>query len=256
MQADPERVGEVILLARRAGMIKEQWVEDGRAPEPIGPLEFGDPEAGAAWLDVLVEQARLPRQVGQAGHVEVWCEAAGIAQRLANVSGDFGVHVFAGGGYDGLKGKRTAAERVASRDVPTIALQIGDFDKAGKKIFAAVAEDVAAWVHSYSPTPHRWGWKWTKRNALGEPERLVLTRDGKAWLTVIRLAVTLAQVNGGLVELDQEGKAEAEALPADWGILAAELDRRLLPAPRELVIRREPDARETIRKLASRRWGS
>jgi hypothetical protein len=251
MESDPERVGEVILLARRAGMIPEPWVADERAPEPIGPLEFSNPNAGADWADAVIEQARLPRQDGQNVCVEVWCEAAGIAQRLANVAGDFGVRVYAGGGFDGLKGKRATAVRVASREVPTIALQIGDYDDHGWRIFTAVAEDVACWVPSYSGQSGlsgEWKYNWLT------PEEMVLTRDGSIRLTVRRFGVTEAQVASGVVDLDDEGKAEAEAMPADWRILGDELNRLLLPAPRESVMKREPGSRKEIRRLLVRRW--
>ena len=42
--------------------------------------------------------------------------------------------------------KHEAAERIATREVPTIVLHVGDFDPSGEHVFTSAAEDVGAWV--------------------------------------------------------------------------------------------------------------
>ena len=44
MEADVGTVQEVVTLARRAGLIPEDWVDGERAPEPVVPLEFANAE--------------------------------------------------------------------------------------------------------------------------------------------------------------------------------------------------------------------
>lgn len=255
MDADPATVQEVLAHARRTGSIPESWVDDERAPDPIIPLEFADADAAAGWIEDTVDNFRLERQAGQSVFVEVWCEAAGISGRLAAVAGPYGVPVYAGGGFDGIKGKRAAAERAASRDVPTVALHVGDYDKHGRWIFKSVAEDAVCWVPSYLPDDTSWPgpWLWTS-----DAERICLYAENgeRLMVDVQRLGVTEAQVEAGLVELDDAGKAEAEQLPADWQILADDLDRLLDPAYREQVLERESQEQERLRELLAARWSA
>ncbi len=42
MEADVGTVQEIVVSARRAGLLPESWVDDQRAPDPIVPLEFTD----------------------------------------------------------------------------------------------------------------------------------------------------------------------------------------------------------------------
>lgn len=203
-------------------------------------------------VESVVDDFRLGRQEGQSTFVEVRCEAAGIAPRLATVCEPFGVPVYAGGGFDGLKGKRAAAERAAARSVPTLALHIGDYDLHGRWIFASTAEDVAAWVPSYVRDGSPWygsdGWRYDV-----EPERIVLRADATL-LEVRRFAVTEAQAEAGLVEPDEEDKAEA--VPFEWDILRDELDVLLDPGRREQVLEREESEKARLREQLAERWSA
>ena len=57
------------------------------------------------------------------------------------------------------------------------------------------------------------------------------------------------------VEIDEEDKAEAEAMPPEWSILADELDRLLDPARREAVEDRDDSERDRLCSLLAARWG-
>jgi hypothetical protein len=251
MDADVGTVQEIVTHARRAGILPESWVDDERAPDPIVPLGFADAEEASAWVERIVDGLPLERQSGQDVFVEVWCEAAGITGRLAAVADPYGVPVYPGGGFDGIKGKRDAAKRAASRDVPTVALHVGDYDKHGRWIFKAVAEDVACWVPSYVPEDTHWNGPW---QYVSGPERVTLRSGETLVLDVRRLAVTDAQVDAGDVDLDDDGKAEAEQLPVEWQILTDALDALLDPTRREVVLQREPSERERLRELLAQRW--
>jgi hypothetical protein len=190
MEAHPAAVQEVLVMARRAGIIPEEWVADTRAPSPLLQSfnESADEEAAsiACWAENAVRSFRLDPQDGQPQYVELWCEAEDLAPRVARVAEPFGVPVYSGGGFDGLKGKRAVGGRAALRGVPTLILHIGDRDPHGEMIYEALVEDVQAWqVHE---------------------------TGADDWVEFERLALTLDQAEEhGL--LDADGKAEADSLP-------------------------------------------
>jgi hypothetical protein len=228
MEAHPALVQEVILLARRAGIIPESWVADQRAPLPAGRTLWDESaedkvDSIARYVADFMDdpQLDLDPQRFQPVYVEVWCEAADLSPRLARVAEPYGVAVYSGGGYDGLKGKRQVAERATARDVPTVILHVGDYDPHGNRIFTAVSEDAVAWADSD-----------------GHP-------DG--WLEFRRLALTREQAEQhGL--LDADGKAEADALPVPVldAILIGALNELLLPAGREQAEADETEQRKRL----------
>jgi hypothetical protein len=79
MEARPEHVQEVLVLARRAGLVPEAWVADARAPQPITELYYDDADQFAAGLVASAERFRLDPQRGQPVRVEVWTEAEDLA---------------------------------------------------------------------------------------------------------------------------------------------------------------------------------
>jgi hypothetical protein len=150
MEAHPAAVQEVLALARRAGMVPESWVADGRACAGLVPYFDRSAEAGADLIARQVEDAqedfRLDPWRGQPVYVEVLCEAADLAPRLERVARPYGVPVYMSGGFDGLKGKRAIADRAMGRDVPAIVLHVGDRDDHGDDIYMAAGEDAVAWA--------------------------------------------------------------------------------------------------------------
>ena len=212
-EAHPESVRETLLLCRHAGIIPEEWVADQRAPEPDIPESFRHAEDLAKQVASWAKGFTFDLQLGQELSVEVSCEAEGLIPRLARVAGDYGVPVYSGAGFDGLKAKRAFAERAGERDVPTVVLTIGDLDKHGGWIHQSSAEDSIAWsIHHYKQPP--------------------------GWLTFVRVAITKEQAIEYDV-LDADGKAEADAIPvpAMDGILTEALDGLLDSAGRERVYR-------------------
>jgi hypothetical protein len=202
-EAHPAAVQEVLVLARRAGIIPEHWVADTRAPAPEVPIAFDDAEDFAANVGEWIKGFRLDQQWGQDCYVEVLCEAEELIGRLARVAGKYGVTVFSGAGFDGLKPKRAFADRAMARAVPTIVLQFGDFDHAGGWIFSSAAEDAIAWaghgsIERRDLSPH--GIAQAASEAVGPG------------LHFFRAALTETQaVEHNL--LDEDGKAEVDGLP-------------------------------------------
>jgi hypothetical protein len=213
MEASQKNIQEVLQMARRAGIIRESWVADDRAPDPLTPWTFTDADDYAAWVAEDAKQFQLDRQRGQDCYVEVACEPEGLGPRLALVAEPYGVPVYPSGGYGGLKGKRELATRAASRDVPTIVLVVTDYDDDGMDIYQSAREDAIAWVPYYNPP-----------------------RPG-CWLRFKRIAITRQQAIDNDA-LDDDGKAEADALPVQVmdRILTRWLDRLLDTATREQVL--------------------
>ena len=225
MEAHPAAVQEVLVLARRAGIIPESWVADTRAPAPIARRydESAEEEAAsiARWVDGAVDLFALDPQLGQPQYVELWCEAEDLSPRLARVAEPYGVPVYSGGGFDGLKGKRRVAERPADRAVPTVVLHVGDRDDHGERIFTAITEDALAWAAGNGRPP--------------------------GWLEFRRLALTRQQAERhGL--LDADGKAEADSLPVPVldAIVTEALDSMFVPAGREQMRADEDEQRRLL----------
>ena len=162
------RLGEVINRARRAGLVPFDAIRDDgvAAREPhfyAGPDDFGDRMLEAA------EHYRLDRQAGQDIYIEVWTEAAGTVPQLANAVSAYGVPVYSAGGFLSLTAVHDAAERAASRDTGTVALQVGDHDPSGASIFDRLDRDVAAFAadKGASFTAHRLALTAAQVDALG-----------------------------------------------------------------------------------------
>jgi hypothetical protein len=222
MEAGPAQVQEVLVLARRAGNIPESWVADARAPQPISDPFYDD---AGEFARLVAEEARsfhLDLQRDQERYVELWCEAEDLAPRLARVAGPYGVPVYSGGGYGGLKGRRQLAARAADRQVPTVVLVVTDLDDDGQRIYRSAAEDARAWETDHYSRP-------------------------AGWLSFERIAVTTDQAREEGV-LDEDGKAEADALPVSVmdAILRGRLDALLDPAGRESILAEQDQERARL----------
>jgi hypothetical protein len=109
---------------------------------------------------------------------------------------------------------------------------------------------VPSYIRDGSPWYGSDGWRYYV-----EPERIVLRADATL-LEVRRFAVTEAQAEAGLVEPDEEDKAEAEAVPFEWDILRDELDVLLDPGRREQVLEREESEKARLREQLAERWSA
>jgi hypothetical protein len=228
MDASVSHVQEVLALARRAGLVRESWIEDTRAPLPAVPSY--DTETAEQVAGQLADMVRNPAleyspQEDQETYLEVLVEAAGLISRLERIAAPYGVPVYSGGGYGGIKGKRAAGGRAARREVPTVVLQVTDYDDHGLRIARASTEDSTAWAEQYYDA---------------EP----------GWLTFERIALTEDQAASADL-LDQFGKAEADGLPVPVmdQILRDAIEGYQDPALREQTIARAAGERERVPDL-------
>ena len=244
-KADIDTVEDVIVRARRAGLIPWHWISDGRTGSAI-PWTVRDGEALADELLGQLPDAHLDRQAGQANRVEVWAEAMGWLPRLERICGERGVSVYSGSGSVPVPAIRQAVLRAifvwnqapADRPVRTVILQIGDLDLNGiRNIARPFVDDVRQFAADILKTPLR------------GVERLI---------TVRRIMLTAGQVEryvgerarvqvGNSAEHIKAGwpypfTAQAEALPPELrdSIVAEAIDSLHDVALREQVIADEP----------------
>lgn len=149
------RLCEYINRARRARLIPMNAIRDD-GTTAIPPRGFSDP--AEFWAAVQHTADTYTRQLdhGQPVHVELWVEAQGMVPQVARVARDFGAHVYSSGGFDSTTAKHEAAERMASRDKPTVIVHVGDYDPSGLSILDSRAEDINAFVHGMDGIDPSW----------------------------------------------------------------------------------------------------
>jgi hypothetical protein len=220
-ETTPQYVTDHLAMMRRVWtpgegfLVDEDWISDGRMPDPETPNQRRDARAAADTVLRWLRDIKLIRQAGQDVFLEVRCEAADLMPRLSRIALPYGVPVYSGSGFDGLKPKKEAAERAAGRSVPTIIAHFSDLDSSGGHISNAFTEDAIA-IN-----------EWCRRHV----------GYGRGELTVERLALTEEQAEEHDL-LDDDGTAEVEGLPVpvmdallrDWieSKLDAEIQRRVV----------------------------
>jgi hypothetical protein len=182
-----KRLGEYLVRARRAQLIGFDRIrDDGTVTHSAG----GGSNRRAVWeylTDIVgrpQDFLRLDRNSGQPYHLELWCEAAGMAPMLAQMVRYRDVTVYSTGGFSSVTVTYEVAQRVLGRDRPTYFLHVGDYDPSGESIFTSMSQDVGAFVVGAV------GGKWN--HATGEV--LSLADDRGCLFVPRRVALTEAQV--------------------------------------------------------------
>lgn len=143
------RLCEAVVKARRAELIPFSSIRD----EPEESHATGGYDSVADWwrtMKTYAEHYRREPHAGQPIHVELWCEAAGMAPMLAQMVRRYGVDVYSTGGFSSVTVTHSTAERIVERKLyderETVFLHVGDYDPSGVSIFNAMAEDIGAFV--------------------------------------------------------------------------------------------------------------
>jgi hypothetical protein len=163
----------VAAKARRAGLIKFSSIRDDGVTIDR-PLGYREVQHFKERITDFAEGYRRMRQIGQANHIILLCEAAGMVPQLANIAGEYGVEVRSSGGYDSVTAKYELAADIIDAAKPTILLHVGDLDPSGEDIFVNIQEDVGAFVQQLAEEDLRYG------NGIGgsmEAVRIAVTRD-------------------------------------------------------------------------------
>ena len=141
------RLGEHLNRARRAGMVSFDAIRDDGVlvSEEDCFTGIGDFEEATARR---ARRYRRDRQAGQPQRLELWSEASGMVGQLARVAADYSIPVFSASGFASLSAVRLIADRALQWDSMTTLLHVGDLDPSGESIFAAIAQDAAAFVRA------------------------------------------------------------------------------------------------------------
>jgi hypothetical protein len=115
---------------------------------------------------------------GQPYRVIVLTEGAGKVRQFYTVTGQYGIPVYSGGGWESIKLKhdlaKDAADEYRRKGRPTLALHCGDFDADGAGIFEAGIADVRAFIAGFLPDEDA--------EEVLQVERLMLTQEQAAEL--------------------------------------------------------------------------
>jgi hypothetical protein len=142
-----KRLGEHLANARRARWIPFEAIRD----DGVSTLHYDQFAGRDEFIRHVREQGENYRRnilADQPVHIEAWCEAGGMLPQLAAVAQPYSVQVYSSGGFDSLTAKKRLADRIVAIGKPTVILHLGDYDPSGEGIFAAMAEDVAAFVEA------------------------------------------------------------------------------------------------------------
>lgn len=221
-------IGNAITALRRAALLRSDWVADGRS-EAFSPLVAVNADQVKKTLRDWSEDFGPDILNDQDVYLEVWCEAADLAQSVGGILGDYGVSVYSGSGDVPLRAIRLAATRYelaldAGKEV--VVLLIGDYDIDGLGNADRFVEDIEA----HLPARHRdtVDWRWVAPReehltdypvlapAAGDP--VSLSKSGKS------LAFTMqaeALVRGGvlrtLLTAEVEDVLDMDAVEATRG---------------------------------------
>lgn len=159
------RLCEMLVKARRAGIIDFGDIrDDGTIENTVHGYQ-----STTDWWETIEDYASRyirDRNEGQDVHIEVWCEAGGMAPQLAKVAHPYGINVYSTGGFSSVTVTYETAKRVSERDKPTVFMHIGDYDPSGESIFQSMTEDIGEFV-----------WADTNSGEMFIPQRVALTAE-------------------------------------------------------------------------------
>jgi hypothetical protein len=107
-------------------------------------LQYSGVEALARSFERTAGSFQVDRQHGQERYVELWVEAAGMLAQAFKIASGYGVPVYTCSGYLSVTATKQVADLADGRDVPTLVLQVGDYDPSGENIFDVLVEDADA----------------------------------------------------------------------------------------------------------------
>jgi hypothetical protein len=122
-----DKVQTDLVLMRRAGVLPYDWLTDNtrwqRKPQTFDSVQ-----------EALEETARFYRKIlwrDADAYVEVWLEKDALAGVVDPITEKYDVPLMVARGYASLSFLHSAAEYIASLDVPTFIYHFGDFDPSG-----------------------------------------------------------------------------------------------------------------------------
>jgi hypothetical protein len=146
-----KRLAETLVKARRARLIPFHRIRDDGTVSHLAGGDNGRDEVWDYIKDTIADPAsylRLDRNTDQPCHIELWCEASGMAPMLAQMVRYRDVSVYSTGGFSSVTVTYEVAQRIAAREKPTYFLHVGDYDPSGESIFTSMSQDIGSFVAS------------------------------------------------------------------------------------------------------------
>ena len=140
-----ERLCDHLSNARRGRLIPFEAIRDDGV-SVMAPAHYANEDEFHATVADMAGRYRQDKLASQQVQLEVWCEAAGMMPQLARVAHEYSVPVYSSSGFDSTTAKYSLAQRIWRLWKGTVVLHLGDFDPSGEALFAAVSEDVRAFV--------------------------------------------------------------------------------------------------------------
>lgn len=182
-----KRLAETLVKARRAQMIPFGKIRDDGTVTHSGRPTTSKSDVWDILLDTVGDPhgyLHLNRRTNQAHHIELWCEAGGMAPMLAQMVRRHDVSVYSTGGFSSVTVTHEIAKRVCKRSKPTYFLHVGDHDPSGQSIFTSMSQDVGSFV------VQEFSGEWNQATG----ETLSLKGDRKCLFIPQRVALTEEQV--------------------------------------------------------------
>lgn len=137
-KASYQKVGGILVDARKDGRIPWDWVED-RLRRPRTVSMWDDP---ADFAETACRSYRRDVWATQSEYFETWLEKDALSGIFEDALEPYGVTLNVGRGYDGWDSIRNAAVRYADRENVTV-LYFGDFDPSGEDMARSLRERLA-----------------------------------------------------------------------------------------------------------------
>lgn len=146
-ERDYKNLAELLVKARRAELISFHSIVDSGTETAGGVAGY---ESRAAFLGVYKRQLpdwfTLSEMTNQPYHIELWSEDAGSIPMLNSIVHQYPVRIYSTGGFSSVTVTHEVAQRVLSREKPTVFLHVGDYDPSGESIFYSMSQDIGAFV--------------------------------------------------------------------------------------------------------------
>lgn len=144
-EKDYKNLAELLVKARRAQLISFADIADSDPALAAGASGW---ENRAQFLNFRksVNSYELHPGLDQPYEIELWSEDAGSVPMLAEITRGLPITIYSTGGFSSVTVTHEIAQRVMSREVPTIFLHIGDYDPSGESIFKSMSQDVGAFI--------------------------------------------------------------------------------------------------------------
>ncbi len=127
-----------LVLLRREGRIPYGWITDSTRLQRK-PTSYGSVEEALEATAALYRKS-LWRDAGS--YVEIWVEKLALSGVIYPVTAAYDVRLMAAKGYASLSFLHSAAEDIATLDVPAYIYHLGDYDPSGQDAARAIEQTI------------------------------------------------------------------------------------------------------------------